>query len=82
MNDEPIAKLRSMLYGQEFRHWMEQVTGITGLTDQVDMSGAIYTESSFLLCLDDHVEGRRIAYIIYFVDDQWSAADGGTPMAA
>ena len=30
-----------------------------------------------LLCHDDHLEGRRVAYILYFVDEAWSADDGG-----
>jgi hypothetical protein len=76
-DNQEISQLREMLYGSAFRKWMERVTGITGLTDQVDMSAAIYTDASFLLCHDDHVEGRRIAYIIYFVDEQWQEADGG-----
>lgn len=29
-----------------------------------------------LLCHDDELEGRRIAYIYYLVDD-WTEADGG-----
>ena len=30
-----------------------------------------------LLCHDDELEGRRIAFIMYFVKD-WTEADGGT----
>ena len=31
-----------------------------------------------LLCHDDELEGRRIAYILYLVPEEWSAADGGS----
>ena len=31
-----------------------------------------------LLCHDDELEGRRIAYILYLVDEDWEKCDGGT----
>lgn len=31
-----------------------------------------------LLCHDDELEGRRIAYILYLVDEDWSESDGGS----
>lgn len=30
-----------------------------------------------LLCHDDELEGRRIAYILYLVDEDWAPEDGG-----
>ena len=30
-----------------------------------------------LLCHDDELEGRRIAFIYYLVPHSWQAADGG-----
>ena len=30
-----------------------------------------------LLCHDDELEGRRIAYIFYLVPPDWEADDGG-----
>lgn len=30
-----------------------------------------------LLCHDDELEGRRIAYIFYLVPKDWTASDGG-----
>ena len=41
------------------------------------MSCAIYDDSSYLLCHDDDLAERRIAYIIYFVSEDWDAVDGG-----
>ncbi len=37
--------------------------------DTVDMSCAIYGDGSHLLCHDDDLAERRIAYIIYFVSE-------------
>jgi Rps23 Pro-64 3,4-dihydroxylase Tpa1-like proline 4-hydroxylase len=31
-----------------------------------------------LLCHDDELEGRRIAFILYLVPKDWSLEDGGT----
>lgn len=33
--------------------------------------------SDVLLCHDDELDGRRIAYILYLVDEDWSSSDGG-----
>ncbi len=30
-----------------------------------------------MLCHDDELEGRRVAYILYLVPEDWTAADGG-----
>lgn len=30
-----------------------------------------------LLCHDDELDGRRIAYILYLIDEDWEASDGG-----
>jgi Rps23 Pro-64 3,4-dihydroxylase Tpa1-like proline 4-hydroxylase len=30
-----------------------------------------------LLCHDDELEGRRIAYILYLVPEDWNQEDGG-----
>ena len=41
------------------------------------MSSAIYSDAHYLLCHDDELEGRRIAYIIYLTPEDWTEADGG-----
>lgn len=72
-----IALLRSALYN-DFRLWLQDVTGFNDLTDQVDMSCAKYRHTDVLLCHDDELEGRRIAYIFYLVPPDWTNNDGGT----
>ena len=37
----------------------------------------LYSCQGYLLCHDDELEGRRIAYIFYLVDEGWSMDDGG-----
>ncbi|KAK4323476.1 hypothetical protein Pmani_005827 [Petrolisthes manimaculis] len=70
-----LAELRCFLFG-EFREWLIQVTGIP-LTPTVDMSCSQYQYTDVLLCHDDELEGRRVAFILYLVPP-WSYSDGGT----
>ncbi|XP_029184830.2 prolyl 3-hydroxylase OGFOD1-like isoform X1 [Acropora millepora] len=72
-----IALFRDALY-RDFRLWLQEITGYSDLTDQVDMSCAKYEHTDVLLCHDDELEGRRIAYIFYLVPKDWTANDGGT----
>nr|CAH0107368.1 unnamed protein product [Daphnia galeata] len=70
-----VSALKKFLYS-DFRQWLIQVTGIE-LNSTVDMSCARYNHTDVLLCHDDELEGRRIAYILYLVDEDWTSADGG-----
>lgn len=72
-----ITSLRNVLYN-DFRVWLHEMTGCVDLTDQVDMSCAKYKHTDVLLCHDDELEGRRIAYIYYLVPPDWEEKDGGS----
>ena len=75
-----VARLRSLLYGQPFRALLQSITGVAvsgSLDATVSMSCAAYSATHRLLCHDDELQGRRIAYILYLVPDDWSEADGG-----
>ncbi|XP_078469855.1 prolyl 3-hydroxylase OGFOD1-like isoform X1 [Lampetra planeri] len=69
-----ISALRTVLY-QDFRAWLSEVLAVE-LEDTVDMFCAKYDYTDVLLCHDDELEGRRVAYILYLVPD-WSEGDGG-----
>jgi len=71
-----VSALKKFLYG-DFRRWLISVTGIP-LNSTVDMSCAQYNYTDVLLCHDDELEGRRIAYIFYLVDESWEKCDGGS----
>ncbi|XP_060082076.1 prolyl 3-hydroxylase OGFOD1-like [Ylistrum balloti] len=70
-----IGALRDLIY-VKFKDWLEKVTNIP-LNDTVDMSCAKYEFTDTLLCHDDELEGRRIAFIYYLVPSSWSDVDGG-----
>lgn len=72
------AALCKTLYSQPFRAWIGAVTGVE-TTAQMDLSAAVYGPGSYLLCHDDDLAARRIAFILYLVPEDWDAArDGGT----
>ncbi|CAG8462705.1 5772_t:CDS:2 [Paraglomus occultum] len=76
-----LQKLRDALYSDHFVSMMSNLTGIE-LNDTPDISAHMYFEGHYLLCHDDDIEddgemtGRRIAFIIYLVDE-WNESDGG-----
>ncbi|XP_066922134.1 prolyl 3-hydroxylase OGFOD1-like [Clytia hemisphaerica] len=70
-----ISTFRDCLFTQ-FRGWLEIVLD-TKMSDTIDMSCAKYNYTDFLLCHDDKVEDRQIAFIFYMVPDDWSNEDGG-----
>ncbi|KAF9956832.1 Prolyl 3-hydroxylase ogfod1 [Mortierella alpina] len=76
-----IAALKNAIYSQEFFSMMSSLTGIDLDPSVIDLNGNQYHEGCYLLCHDDDIkndkEGRRIAFILYLVDEDWSAADGG-----
>ena len=76
-----LVRLREELYGERFRRWMERLSGgqaqLSGLEHSVSMSCAVYGDTHRLLCHDDRLQGRRIAYILYLVPQDWSEGEGG-----
>jgi Rps23 Pro-64 3,4-dihydroxylase Tpa1-like proline 4-hydroxylase len=76
-----IAAFKNAIYSQKFFSLMSSLTGIDLDPSIIDLNGNQYHEGCYLLCHDDDIknekEGRRIAFILYLVDEDWSAADGG-----
>ncbi|XP_068172031.1 prolyl 3-hydroxylase OGFOD1 [Antennarius striatus] len=70
-----ISVLRTVLFGC-FRSWLGEVLGVE-LETTVDVSCARYEYTDVLLCHDDELEGRRVAFILYLVPP-WQSSDGGT----
>ncbi|XP_020041092.2 prolyl 3-hydroxylase OGFOD1 isoform X1 [Castor canadensis] len=70
-----ISALRKLLF-EDFRAWLSDISNIT-LEPTIDMSCAKYEFTDALLCHDDELEGRRIAFILYLVPS-WDRSLGGT----
>ncbi|XP_076052470.1 prolyl 3-hydroxylase sud1 [Oratosquilla oratoria] len=74
VNSSCLSSLRTFIYG-DFRQWLTEMTGIP-LNDKIDLGSSQYGYTDYLLCHDDELEGRRIAYILYLTKD-WTHEDGG-----
>ncbi|PIA15265.1 hypothetical protein COEREDRAFT_82227 [Coemansia reversa NRRL 1564] len=76
-----IKQLRDYLSGEEFVGFMEQITGVQLTRGYLDIAAQRYKQGNHLLCHDDDVQRgkltRKIAYIIYLVDEDWKEKDGG-----
>ncbi|KAL6039450.1 hypothetical protein STEG23_025155 [Scotinomys teguina] len=70
-----ISALRKLMF-EDFRDWLSKASGID-LEPTIDMSCAKYEFTDALLCHDDELEGRRIAFILYLVPS-WDRSLGGT----
>uniref|UniRef100_A0A2R9AE77 2-oxoglutarate and iron dependent oxygenase domain containing 1 n=1 Tax=Pan paniscus TaxID=9597 RepID=A0A2R9AE77_PANPA len=70
-----ISTLRKILF-EDFRSWLSDISKID-LESTIDMSCAKYEFTDALLCHDDELEGRRIAFILYLVPP-WDRSLGGT----
>ncbi|OBS60025.1 hypothetical protein A6R68_08850, partial [Neotoma lepida] len=68
-------KRRKLMF-EDFRDWLSKVSSID-LEPTIDMSCAKYEFTDALLCHDDELEGRRIAFILYLVPS-WDRNLGGT----
>lgn len=73
--DKYIQMLNSS-FRKDLISWMSRNTNIE-LNGKVLMSSARYHNTDRLLCHDDNMVDRRIAYILYLTDD-WSEEDGGS----
>jgi len=72
-----IAEFKDMLL-EKVRPWMSQITDIE-LNSNVDMFFAEYRRGDTLLCHDDELEGRRVAFIFYMIEGEpWQpGVEGG-----
>lgn len=65
-----------LMTSANLRKFVTELTGIK-LKGGIDMSGACYEFADYLLCHDDQLSGRRIAYI-YYLSEGFIEKDGGS----
>lgn len=74
-NNKILQEFRSFLSSKKFIDYMNTITFISLKHSVIDMSGSLYENTDFLLCHDDKIEERKIAYFYYLSDLKKS--DGG-----
>ncbi|OON18067.1 hypothetical protein X801_06085 [Opisthorchis viverrini] len=71
-----LVQLRSFLLSNVIP-WLEQLTGAPLEKEVVDFTSSIYSTNDVLLCHDDQLEKRRIAFVWYLVPDDWDEQTEG-----
>ena len=71
-----IEKLRTRLL-TDVRSWIMDTMDVELEENTLDMFCAKYNQTDTLLCHDDELEGRKIAFILYLSRDSWTEKDGG-----
>ena len=73
--DTEYIKLLYQTFETDLATWMERNTKIE-LNQTISMSSSCYYDTDYLLCHDDNMGDRRIAFILY-LSKNWSEKDGG-----
>ena len=63
-----LQEFRQFLCSKEFVSYLTQIISTSLKANSVDMAGTFYDNTDFLLCHDDLLEGRKIAYFLYLSD--------------
>ncbi|MBI3334174.1 2OG-Fe(II) oxygenase [Candidatus Pacearchaeota archaeon] len=74
--NEVIKDFLTYLESKEFSDFIKGITGIPVKQGAFDVSGSLYIDTDYLLCHDDELEGRKVAYILYLCKD-FTEQDGG-----
>lgn len=65
-----MKKFYMFFKSPEFMNFCTKITGIEFTPDKLDLQGSIYQDTNFLLCHDDQLEGRKLAFLLYLSDMQ------------
>ena len=65
VKDKTIRQFLKLLQSKEFTKLINGIAGVETTAGKVDASGFIYENGDYLLCHDDGISSRRIAYIFY-----------------
>lgn len=68
-SDELLNSFFLLASSKEFASLMKEITGLSVKPGALDLAGSLYESGDYLLCHDDQVEDRKIAYILYLSKD-------------
>ncbi len=63
-----LKEFRDFLCSAEFTNYMKKLTGITLVVGKVDAHGSLYEDTDYLLCHDDELDSRKIAFLFYLTE--------------
>ena len=67
-NNKVLIEFRAFLCSSAFISFMQNITGLKLKSGAIDIAGTLYRDSDYLLCHDDQLEDRKIAFMIYLSD--------------
>ncbi|PIN89117.1 hypothetical protein COU60_04595 [Candidatus Pacearchaeota archaeon CG10_big_fil_rev_8_21_14_0_10_34_76] len=62
---------------REFAEFIKMLTGVHVRAGALDLAGSLYKSGDYLLCHDDKLEDRKVAYILY-LSVNFEEEDGGS----
>ncbi|KAI8871476.1 hypothetical protein GQ42DRAFT_120727 [Ramicandelaber brevisporus] len=85
MDSAPLLRqLHELVISDAFVGMVESLAGIQLVRGRADLSAHRYPPGGYLLCHDDDIReeteaglARRVAFILYLVEEDWAAEDGG-----
>ena len=60
-----LLEFRDLLSSPEFIRFMSNIIGIRLIPRKIDLAGTLYTSTHHLLPHDDHLENRKVAFMLY-----------------
>ena len=75
--DKPLLRSLMDCFQQQFIQFLSKSTQFDLDTNNISLSFANYSSGDYLLCHDDQLEARKIAFIYYLVSADWSMGHGG-----
>src|SRR3989344_948087 len=60
-----IKEFRDFLISNDFISYLSDITGFKLKKGKIDLFGSVYQDTDYLLCHDDKLEGRKIAFNVY-----------------
>lgn len=74
-----LMQLKQAIYSPQYRAFVERLIGLPPetLTEQVDCAANCHSPGCHLLCHDDVIGNRKVSFIIYLTDKEWTREDGG-----
>ena len=65
VKNELLRSFYVLASSKEFAVFMHEITGLEVKPGALDLAGSLYLSGDYLLCHDDQVEDRKIAYVLY-----------------
>ncbi|OIR56659.1 MAG: 2-oxoglutarate and iron-dependent oxygenase domain-containing protein 1 [Amphiamblys sp. WSBS2006] len=73
-----LKDIRNLFYSEEMISFVESSSETSLSRTEIDLFCQVYRRGDYLLCHDDMVHGRAVAFLLYLVDEEWTEEDGGT----